>query len=131
MDNKIQTYPLQEVGANQKGYTYAFNELINNRGMLAATRNAGSVSGKHYHKGLSEEKNPELLVLIAGQAKLFGEDLVNGNQREWLLYQPTIVYIYPWVWHELEAFTTCHFIELNTLQSHEKDTFYTYPDQKT
>lgn len=129
MDNKIQTYPLQEVGANQKGYTYAFNEVIYNRGMLAATRHAGSVSGKHYHKGLSDEKNPEVLVLIAGQAKLFVEDLESGKQEELLFNYPSVTYIYPWVWHELEAYTTCHFIELNTLQSHKKDTFYTYPKQ--
>ncbi len=130
MDDKIQTYPLKEVGANKKGYTYSFKEVINNRGMLAATRYAGTVSGKHYHKGLSDEKNPEVLVLIAGHAKLFAEDLVNGEQQELLLYDPIIVYIYPLVWHELEAYTTCHFIELNTLQSHEMDTFYTYPSQK-
>jgi hypothetical protein len=130
MDNKIQTYPLEEVGANQKGYTYAFKDLIDNRGMLTATRYAGSISGKHYHKGLADEKNPEILVLIAGQAKLFAENLESGDQEEWLFNQPSVIYIYPWIWHELEAYTTCHFIELNTLESHEKDTFYTYPSQK-
>lgn len=127
MNVKILVYPLEKVGTNDKGLTYAFNQSNKSEGMLAAFRYAGSINGKHFHKGLSAEKNPELLILLSGSAKLYGEDLYSGAFNEWELEQPSAVYIYPWVWHELMAHTDCHFVEFNSLRGHQTDTFYERP----
>jgi hypothetical protein len=127
MDVRIAVHPLEQVGVNEKGYTYAYEKGANHKGMLAAIRYAGSINGCHFHKGLSAEKNPELLLLIGGRANLFGKDLQTGKANNWVLSEPSAVYIYPWVWHELEALTDCYFLEFNSLAGHQADTFYEIP----
>ena len=90
---------------------------------LLVYRNAGSVSGKHYHKGNSAGKNPEDMLLVQGTARLHWKDL-NTNQEETVeLVAPTRVLIQANVWHELTAITDIVFVELNSLAGGSEDTY--------
>lgn len=114
--------PLDKVGSNEQGYTYEyFHERYGRH--LIGFRKAGSVSGRHYHKGLSLTKNPEILILASGTAQLNWRK-VNDNVTEQVFVEaPVKIEIPAYIWHELLALTDCTFIELNSLSEHQADTF--------
>ena len=128
MENQssVEVYPLETVGNNDKGQTLALPQMIRDRGMLSAFRYAGSINGKHFHKGLRPEKDPEILILLSGTAELFFQNLLTDQSETQHLSSPSAIHIYPWIWHELKAITDIQFVELNSLKAHEHDTFYSY-----
>jgi dTDP-4-dehydrorhamnose 3,5-epimerase-like enzyme len=90
---------------------------------LLVYRNAGSVSGQHYHKGISAGKNPEDMLLVQGKALLHWKDLKSNQEETLELVAPTRVLIEPNVWHELTATTDIVFVELNSLVDGSEDTY--------
>jgi len=85
---------------------------------------AGAVRGRHYHKGISLSKNPEMLILLSGTC-IFNWREVNSQQLQTATVQaPAKIEVSPYVWHELLAVTDCSFLELNSLSEHVADTFY-------
>jgi hypothetical protein len=89
---------------------------------LLIYRNAGSISGQHYHKGISAGKNPEDMLLVQGKAKLHWKDLVTTEEKTIELTAPIRVKIPANIWHELTAVTDIVFIELNSLSDGSEDT---------
>src|SRR5690606_892369 len=90
---------------------------------LIVFRKAGTISGRHYHKGLSMTKNPEILILCQGKIQL---NWRNPNSRKLdtlLIDAPKKIEIAAFVWHEVIAITDCCFIELNSVSEHSADTF--------
>jgi dTDP-4-dehydrorhamnose 3,5-epimerase-like enzyme len=85
-------------------------------------RNAGTISGQHYHKGISAGKNPEDMLLVQGKANLHWKDLVTNEEKTIELIAPTRVQIPANIWHELTAITDIIFIELNSLSDGSEDT---------
>ncbi len=90
---------------------------------LLVYRNAGTVSGQHYHKGISAGKNPEDMLLVQGSANLHWRNLITNQEETILLTAPTRVLIQANIWHELIAITDIVFIELNSLKDGSEDTF--------
>ena len=90
---------------------------------LLVYRNAGSVSGQHYHKGISKGKNPEDMLLVQGTASLYWKDLITKEEQKVVLVAPTRVLINAFVWHELTAITDIVFVELNSLVEGSEDTY--------
>jgi hypothetical protein len=90
---------------------------------LLVYRNAGSVSGSHYHKGNSAGKNPEDMLLVQGSANLHWKDLKTNREETIELIAPTRVLIQANVWHELTAITDIVFVELNSLVDGSEDTY--------
>jgi len=90
---------------------------------LLVYRNAGSVSGSHYHKGNSAGKNPEDMLLMQGTASLHWKDLKTNQEETVELVAPTRVLIQANVWHELTAITDIVFVELNSLVDGSEDTY--------
>lgn len=127
-DQKVKLYPLETIGNNEKGHTLSLPDTIQNRGMLSAFRYAGSVNGGHFHKGVSSEKDPEMLILLSGTAELFYKDLTTNQSATKHLSEPLLIHIYPYIWHELKALTNIQFVEMNGLLSHEIDTFRSMND---
>lgn len=111
------------LGSSEKGNTYSL-EIPRNGEFMLGYREAGSVNGKHYHKGYESGKNPEVLILLKGKGELFCRDLTNGKEANFSLEAPCRVEISPMIWHELKALTRIIFYELNTFEAHQKDTFY-------
>jgi hypothetical protein len=90
---------------------------------LLVYRNAGTVSGQHYHKGIYVGKNPEDMLLVQGKADLHWKHLETSEEKTIQLIAPTRVQIPANVWHELTAITDIVFIELNSLSEGSEDTF--------
>jgi dTDP-4-dehydrorhamnose 3,5-epimerase-like enzyme len=42
---------------------------------LLVYRNAGTISGQHYHNGISKGKNPEEMLLVQGEITLNWKDI--------------------------------------------------------
>ncbi len=114
--------PIDLKAADNRGALHYFNTDRTGE-FLLVYRNAGSVSGQHYHKGISKGKNPEDMLLVQGSATLHWKDL-NTNQEETVeLIAPVRVLIQANVWHELTAITEIVFVELNSLADGSDDTY--------
>ncbi|MCB0739017.1 MAG: hypothetical protein KDC92_16025 [Bacteroidetes bacterium] len=116
---------LDLIGKKDTGSTYFFNTDGMTTGMIGY-RTANSVSGRHYHKGLSQTKNPETFLLITGTIKLRCINTQTNQDQTWTVAAPKKVQFSPLIWHEVEALTDISFIELNSLQEHIDDTFYDF-----
>ncbi len=94
--------------------------------ILVVRRNKGSISGMHYHKGISKSSNPELLFLVSGSLEVRLRD-INTNQKETFSIGPnTLLEIQPRIYHEFRALEECIFIEFGFAgegqEEHEADT---------
>lgn len=113
---------LDKIGYDERGYTYEyFHERYGRH--LICFRKAGSVSGGHYHKGISMTKNPEILIVCSGLVTLNWRNINTDEMHSQMVEAPAKIEIQPYVWHEIIAVTDCAFIELNSLSEHEADTF--------
>ena len=114
--------PLDKVGSDERGYTYEyFHERYGRH--LICFRKAGSISGSHYHKGLSLTKDPEVLILASGNIQLNWRKANQTLTEQVFVEGPAKIDIPAYIWHEIIAVTDCTFIELNSLSEHQADTF--------
>jgi len=113
---------LEKIGENDSGKTLRLDLREIPQGLLAY-RKAGSVSGNHYHKGISPGKNPEKLTLVSGIIQLHCKNLETSESAMFHLRAPVKIEIHAMVWHEVHALTDIVFIELNSLEEHTADTF--------
>jgi hypothetical protein len=100
---------------------------------LLVYRNKGAVSGQHYHKGSSANKNPEDMLLVQGSLLLkwkeiegFKNDEVENvalESGEMEVVAPARVLIPAGIWHQTTAQTDIVFIELNSLADGSEDTY--------
>ncbi len=90
---------------------------------LLVYRKAGTISGQHYHKGISTGKNPEDMLLVQGSANLHWKNLITDEEETVELIAPVRVLIQAQVWHELTAITDIVFVELNSLADGSEDTY--------
>ncbi len=119
---RIKVSPIDLKASDERGALHFFN--TNRTGeFLLVYRNAGSVSGRHYHKGVSPGKNPEDMLLVQGKASLHCKDLETNNEETIELVAPVRVLIQANVWHELTAITDIVFVELNSLVDGSEDTY--------
>ena len=89
---------------------------------LLVYRNAGSVSGQHYHTGKSATKNPEDMLLVQGAINLRWRNLGTKQEGTIKVDAPARVLIPAGIWHEVTALTDIIFIELNSLVEGSEDT---------
>ena len=119
----IEIKPLPKVAEDERGPTHYF-DTNRTKQFVCGFRKAGSVSARHYHKGLSVGKNPEVLVLFQGEITINWFDVRNnaikGTEK---VKAPALVTVYPWAWHEVIADTDMIFLEQNTLEDGKMDTF--------
>ena len=123
----VEIEELNLLGKNEEQSTYTFvPETFNfNEGILAY-RKAGTISGRHYHKGKYPGKKPETILLLSGEAKLKCIDK-EGVEKEFNLIAPLKIQINAFVWHELTAVSDISFLEFNSLKEHSEDTFRELP----
>lgn len=89
---------------------------------LLVYRNAGTISGQHYHTGSSAGKNPEIMILVQGAIMLNWKNLKTNENGTIDVAAPSRVIIPPHVWHEVKAVTDIVFLELNSLVDGSQDT---------
>ena len=90
---------------------------------LLVYRNAGTLSGQHYHKGKSAGKNPEEMLLVKGSILMEWKNLLTEEKGSLTIEAPSRVIIEANVWHEVKAKTDIIFIELNSLVEGSEDTY--------
>ncbi len=118
----IQVRPIDVKAVDERGALHYFATDRTGE-FLLVYRNAGTVSGQHYHKGISAGKNPEDMLLVQGKAALHWKDLETMEETTIQLIAPIRVKIPANIWHELTAITDIVFIELNSLSEGSEDTF--------
>lgn len=91
---------------------------------LTVFSKAGAVRGRHYHKGNSLGKNPEILILLSGTCTFNWREINSPEVLSEKVAAPAKIEVPPYIWHELIAVTDCCFLELNSLSEHIADTFY-------
>ena len=118
----IKATPIIPAGTDERGYTAEFmQERLGTH--LIVFRKAGTVSGRHYHKGLSSTKNPEILVLMSGTCT-FNWKYIDQEKITTVQYDAPVHFeIPPLVWHEIIPITDCTFMEQNSIAEHAADTF--------
>jgi dTDP-4-dehydrorhamnose 3,5-epimerase-like enzyme len=118
----VQVHPIDVKAVDERGALHYFATERTGE-FLLVYRNAGTMSGQHYHKGISAGKNPEDMLLVQGKADLHWKDLETNEEQTIQLIAPIRVKIPANIWHELTAITDIVFIELNSLSEGSEDTF--------
>lgn len=109
---------------DERGLAYAFSTR-NSSFFNVLKRKKGSISGKHYHKGFSKSKSPEILYLIEGKAKMFVKEVESGIIEEFFIEENNLIKIPAWIYHEVHAITDIIFLEIYIEESDfKKDTYY-------
>jgi hypothetical protein len=115
--------PLPKIAEDERGPTHYFDTDRTSQ-FVCGYRKAGAISARHYHKGESIGKNPEKLILFSGEITINWFDVRNeaikGTEK---VTAPAIITVYPYAWHEVIADTDMIFLELNTLEDGQKDTY--------
>jgi dTDP-4-dehydrorhamnose 3,5-epimerase-like enzyme len=122
MSDQVNIIPIQKIGEDQRGSTHIF-ETDRTGEFIIAFRNKGSLSGRHYHKGRSDHKNPEKIIIMKGEATVNWIDIKTGEKGVAKAIAPAMVTIAPWVWHEVVADEDMVVFELNALADGQGDTF--------
>ncbi len=117
----VQVQPINIKAVDERGALHFFSTDRTGE-FLLVYRNAGTISGQHYHKGISKGKNPEDMLLVQGKAYLHWRDLITNEEKTIELIAPTRVQIAANIWHELIAITDVVYIELNSLSDGSEDT---------
>jgi hypothetical protein len=118
----VQIIPIDTKAVDERGALHYFSTDRTGE-FLLVYRHAGTVSGQHYHKGLSVGKNPEDMLLVQGKANLNWMNLETKEKQTIELIAPIRVKIPANIWHELNAITDIVFIELNSLSDGSEDTY--------
>ena len=82
-----------------------------------------TILGEHYHKGTVETKNPEVNVVVKGKAKYTLKDVRTDEQTEVIVEAPSIIEIYPFAYHTIEALEDLSFLEPFDEEAIKKDRF--------
>lgn len=114
--NKIKIKAIDERGALHYFNTDRSGEF------LLVYRKMGSVSGQHFHKGISVNKNPEIMLLVHGTAQLIWKEVDGVHNGILELVAPVQVNIPAGIWHQTNAKTDIIFLELNSLVDGSEDT---------
>ena len=115
--------PLDIFNEDERGYASEYEQDRTGKHILVFTR-AGITRGRHYHKGLSATKNPEIIVLISGTCIFTWRHINEQEVKSQTVIAPARIEIPALIWHELTADTDCTFIEFNSREEHSADTFY-------
>lgn len=113
-------------GEDERGITGEIDTLGRSGKFILAYRVAGSVSGNHYHKGLSADKNPEVVFLLEGAVRLKYAPVqggVKGVEQELEIEAPARIEVPIHTWHEMHFEEDSCFFELNSFEEGDKDTF--------
>jgi len=114
--------PLALNGNDERGYTAEYEHTHAGKELILF-RKAGTVSGRHYHKGISKAKDPEILILLNGTCRLNWKHIDDAELQTQLIEGPTKLTIPKLIWHEVIVETDCVFVECNSIEEHVVDTF--------
>ena len=115
--------PITLLGTDERGFTAEYpHERTGDH--IIVFRKAGSISGRHYHKGLSATKDPEIFIIFNGACTINWRDINSEELHTDEVVGPVKLAIFPNTWHEIIGVTDYTALELNSLEEHKADTFY-------
>ena len=117
----VQIQSIDIKAADERGALHYFSTDRTGE-FLLVYRHAGTVSGQHYHSGISAGKNPEDMLLVQGNIELHWKDLKTKMEETIQVNAPSRINIPANIWHEVKAITDIVFIELNSLVDGSEDT---------
>ena len=119
----VEVIPVKKIGEDERGATHYFDTDRTGE-FIIAYRKSGSASGRHYHKGTAEKKNPEQVIIMSGTATINWFDVRDESISGTCTAQaPAMVIVQAWAWHEVIADTDIVVFELNALEDGNGDTF--------
>ena len=101
---------LSPVYTDKRGSTYRFKERESSE-FIIVERKGDTISGQHYHKGLTKSKNPEIFFLVGGEIRLTVINIKTNEKEEHYIEKNAIVKIEPFVYHEVYALTDMIILE--------------------
>ena len=119
---KIEITKIDVKAVDERGALHFFSTDRSGE-FLLVYRNKGSISGQHYHKGSSANKNPEDMLLVQGSLLLQWKEIDGTESGEVEVIAPARVLIPAGIWHQTTAQTDIIFIELNSLADGSEDTY--------
>jgi hypothetical protein len=119
---KIEITKIDVKAVDERGALHYFSTDRSGE-FLLVYRNKGSISGQHYHKGISANKNPEDMLLVQGSLLLQWKEIEGTENGEVEVIAPARVLIPAGIWHQTTAQTDIVFIELNSLADGSEDTY--------
>ena len=119
---KIEITKIDVKAVDERGALHYFSTDRSGE-FLLVYRNKGSISGQHYHKGNSANKNPEDMLLVQGSLLLQWKEIEGTEIGEVEVVAPARVLIPAGLWHQVTAQTDIVFIELNSLADGSEDTY--------
>jgi hypothetical protein len=119
---KIEITKIDVKAVDERGALHYFSTDRSGE-FLLVYRNKGSISGQHYHKGISANKNPEDMLLVQGSLLLQWKEIEGTENGEVEVVAPARVLIPAGLWHQVTAQTDIVFIELNSLADGSEDTY--------
>ena len=135
--------PLEEIGQDERGATFVFDTDRSGQ-LIVGHRKAGTINGRHYHKGAAASKNPEELVLMQGRITLNWRTVETGPSGDHFsadsevaggasagpatsgsldITGPAQIWIPAYIWHEILAQTDFVMLELNAAADGKMDTY--------
>ena len=118
----VEIIPVAKIAEDERGATHYFNTDRSEQ-FVIGYRKAGSISGRHYHKGISANKDPEIDILMSGEATVNWYELNGDAKGSSKLVAPVMLVVHSWTWHEVIAETDIVILELNTLEDGQRDMF--------
>ena len=119
----VEVSDVPKIAEDERGATHYFDTDRSGQ-FVMGYRKAGTLNARHYHKELSQNKNPEILILLKGEITINWFDTRNQEIKGTCKAQsPAMVTIHAWAWHEVIADTDIIFLELNSLEDGRKDSF--------
>ena len=118
----IEIIPITKLTEDERGATHYFNTERTGE-FIIGYRKAGSISARHYHKGIAPGKNPEKVILMSGEATVNWFDINGEAKGSDKLVAPAMLVVYPYTWHEVIAETDMVMFELNALEDGRIDAF--------
>lgn len=119
---KIEITKIDVKAVDERGALHYFSTDRSGE-FLLVYRNKGAISGQHYHKGISANKNPEDMLLVQGSLMLAWKEIDGTESGEVKVVAPARVLIPAGIWHQTTAQTDIVFIELNSLADGSEDTY--------
>ena len=118
----IEIIPIAKIAEDERGATHYFDTDRSGQ-FIIGYRKAGSVSARHYHKGISKKKDPEQIIIMSGEATVNWFDINGDAKGSSKLVAPVMLVVHSLTWHEVIADTDIVVFELNALEDGKADVF--------
>ncbi|QQG39096.1 MAG: hypothetical protein HYS32_01405 [Candidatus Woesearchaeota archaeon] len=112
----IEIIRLDNASSNTKGPVFEWKNFTNEKivQITCYQRKKGVIFGNHFHKGIDSSKNPEMFLMVSGEADFSVYNKFSNEKKTIRIKEGDVIIIYPNVLHKFTAFTDVVYIEPRT-----------------